>query len=83
MFLNMFGGYVQNFTSIFQVLYELQVFEWGNRSHFLAREFDSVNFLTCLACNNLSCTTPRTLKFSGVKKIILWYVGTPKTLKVS
>ena len=59
---------MQNFTSIFQVLYELQVFEWGNRRHFLARKFVSVNFMTCLASNNLSCMVPRTMKFSGVRK---------------
>jgi hypothetical protein len=42
MFVDMFGDYVQNFSQICELVFELQVSEEGYRSRFFTREFASL-----------------------------------------
>jgi len=63
-------GTVQNFTSIFQTLFELQLFEYVHRSHFKAPEFATLYFLQLLTGNNFSSVADTGIKFAGFVELV-------------
>jgi len=77
LFRNICVGYVQNFTLIFQVLFELWLFECGHRSRFSASKLTSLYFLPLLTGNNFSSTAHSTMKFAGFTECVmhLWQMN--------
>jgi len=70
--MNICVGCVQNFTQIFQVLFELWLFECGLRSRFSASKLASLYFIPLLTGNNSISTAHRTMKFAGFTECVVY-----------